>query len=172
MTELARRYARALYESAPEAALETSARQMQDQPELWQALCSPAILPEEKQRVLARLPFLEEGLLLQFYNLLAKNGRMALLPEIVEAFSQCKLQAQGAAKCVLRCAQPPSQQTIEKLRRALCRLHEKSDIQFEIQIDPQLLGGFTLELEGVLYDKSVRGALKGMRRHLEERRMA
>ena len=49
MTELARRYARALYESAPEVALETSARQMQDQPELWQALCSPAVLPEEKQ---------------------------------------------------------------------------------------------------------------------------
>lgn len=172
MTELARRYARALYESAPEVALETSARQMQDQPELWQALCSPAILPEEKQRVLGRLPFLKEGTLLRFYNLLAKNGRMALLPEIIEAFTQCRLQAKGAAKCVLRCVQAPSQQTIEKLRRALCRLHKKDDIQFEIQIDPQLLGGFTLELEGVLYDKSVRGALEGMRRHLEERRMA
>ena len=61
---------------------------------------------------------------------------------------------------------------MEKLRRALCRLHGKDDIQFEIQIDPQLLGGFTLELEGVLYDKSVRGALKEMRRYLEERRMA
>ena len=165
MTELTRRYARALYESAPEVALETSARQMQDQPELWQALCSPAVLPEEKQRVLGRLPFLKEGTLLRF-------GRMALLPEIVEAFSQCRLQAKRAAKCVLRCVQAPSQQTIEKLRRALCRLHKKDDIQFEIQIDPQLLGGFTLELEGVLYDKSVRGALEGMRRHLEERRMA
>ena len=97
---------------------------------------------------------------------------MALLPEIVEAFSQCRLQAKGAAKCVLRCVQAPSQQTMEKLRRALCRLHGKDDIQFEIQIDPQLLGGFTLELEGVLYDKSVRGALKEMRRYLEERRMA
>ena len=112
MTELARRYARALYESAPEVALETSARQMQDQPELWQALCSPAVLPEEKQRVLGRLPFLKEGTLLRFYNLLAKNGRMALLPEIVEAFSQCRLQAKGAAKCVLRCVQAPSQQTM------------------------------------------------------------
>lgn len=56
MTELARRYARALYESAPEVALETSARQMQDQPELWQALCSPAVLPEEKQRCSGAFP--------------------------------------------------------------------------------------------------------------------
>ena len=35
-----------------------------------------------------------------------------------------------------------------------------------------LLGGFTLELEGVTYDKSVRGALSGLKRQLEERRMA
>ena len=35
-----------------------------------------------------------------------------------------------------------------------------------------LLGGFTLELEGVTYDKSVRGALAGLTRQLEERRMA
>ena len=33
-------------------------------------------------------------------------------------------------------------------------------------------GGFTLELEGVTYDKSVRGALAGLSRQLEERRMA
>lgn len=43
---------------------------------------------------------------------------------------------------------------------------------FEIRIDPSLLGGFTLELEGVTYDKSVRGALAGLSRQLEERRMA
>lgn len=71
---------------------------MQDQPELWQALCSPAVLPEEKQRVLGRLPFLKEGTLLRFYNLLAKNGRMALLPEIVEAFSQCRLPGKGCSQ--------------------------------------------------------------------------
>ena len=39
-------------------------------------------------------------------------------------------------------------------------------------MDPSLLGGFTLELEGVTYDKSVRGALAGLTRQLEERRMA
>ena len=35
-----------------------------------------------------------------------------------------------------------------------------------------LLGGFTLDIEGVRYDKSVRGALGRMGRQLEERRMA
>ena len=42
----------------------------------------------------------------------------------------------------------------------------------DVHVDPALLGGFTLTLEGVTYDKSVRGALEGIRRRMEERRMA
>ena len=61
---------------------------------------------------------------------------------------------------------------LEQLKKALCRLHHKKDVVFEIRTDPSLLGGFTLEIEGVTYDKSVRGALAGLTRQLEERRMA
>ena len=61
---------------------------------------------------------------------------------------------------------------LEKLRAALCRLHHKKEIVFDVRTDPALLGGFTLDIEGVRYDKSVRGALGRMGRQLEERRMA
>ena len=36
-------------------------------------------------------------------------------------------------------------------------------------LDPQLLGGFVLQLKGVTYDKSVRGMLRDLRRSLKER---
>lgn len=171
MTELARRYAKALYACAPDAALEQVSPQLMSQPLLWQALISPAISAAEKKRVLRRLPDLSDGPLLRFYTLLADNDRMAMLPQIVQAFEQCKLQAQGVGQCVMRCAQRPDPAELEKLRQALCRLHGKRDLRFEIQTDPALLGGFTLELDGVRYDKSIRGALEQMRRQLEERRM-
>ena len=61
---------------------------------------------------------------------------------------------------------------LDKLRRALCRLHRKKDIQFDLRVDPALLGGFTLDIEGVTYDKSVRGALRRLEQQLKERRMA
>ena len=48
----------------------------------------------------------------------------------------------------------------------------KKEIVFDVRTDPALLGGFTLDIEGVRYDKSVRGALGRMGRQLEERRMA
>ena len=57
---------------------------------------------------------------------------------------------------------------MEQIRKALCRLHHRADVQFEIRTDPSLVGGFILELEGIRYDKSVRGAMAGLSRYLEE----
>ena len=174
MSELARRYAAALYAVSPdEKTLEDTARAIMDNAPLWESLCSPAVQAWEKDRVLTRLPLLDgHGLLLHFYRLLAEKGRMALLPEILEAYRDQALAQRGAARCRLTCVRPPEQGELEKLKQALCRLHHKRDVVFEICTDPSLLGGFTLELEGVRYDKSVRGALAGLTRQLEERRMA
>ena len=62
MSELARRYAQALWQVSPDGeALERTARALMEEPALWEALCSPAVQAGEKGRVLARLPGLEEG---------------------------------------------------------------------------------------------------------------
>ena len=97
---------------------------------------------------------------------------MALLSEIVEAFHGLELARRGGARCVLTCVRPLEAEELEKLRAALCRLHHKKEIVFDVRTDPALLGGFTLDIEGVRYDKSVRGALGRKGRQLEERRMA
>ena len=174
MSELARRYAAALHAVFPdEATLADTAHALMSDAALWECLCSPASQPAEKGRVLARLPLLDgRGRLLNFYRLLAEKGRMALLPEILDAFHDRALAQRGAARCRLTCVRVPDRAELEKLRDALCRLHHREDVVFDIRTDPALLGGFTLEIEGVTYDKSVRGALAGLTRQLEERRMA
>lgn len=174
MNELARRYAEALYDLSPdEETLRATAQAMMADTALWESLRSPAVQTWEKEHILDRLPVLEgHGLLLRFYRLLAEKGRMALLPDILEAFHDKVLARRGAARCRLTCVRVPGEAEQEKLRQALCRLHHKQDVVFDVRIDPSLLGGFTLEIEGVTYDKSVRGALAGLTRQLEERRMA
>lgn len=97
---------------------------------------------------------------------------MALLPAILEDFHGAALADRGCARCVITCARAPGEEELNKLRATLCRLHHKKDIQFDIRVNPALLGGFTLDIEGVTYDKSVRGALRRLERQLEERRMA
>ena len=174
MSELTRRYAQALYEVCPdEDGLRETAGALMGDAALWEALTSPAVEPEEKGRVLARLPALDgRDTLLRFYRLLAVKNRMALLPVILEDFHGAALADRGCARCVLTCARVPGAEELGKLRAALCRLHHKKDIQFDIRVEPALLGGFTLDIEGVTYDKSVRGALRRLGRQLEERRMA
>ena len=56
MSELARRYAEALYEVAPdEESLRITAQALMADGTLWECLCSPAVQPWEKARVLSRL---------------------------------------------------------------------------------------------------------------------
>lgn len=174
MNELARRYAQALYDLSPdEKVLRDTAQALMSDAAVWESLCSPAVQSWEKEHILARLPVLDgHSLLLRFYCLLAEKGRMTLLPDILEAFHDRALAQRGAARCRLTCARMPGKAEQEKLRQALCRLHHKQDVVFDVCVDPSLLGGFTLEIEGVTYDKSVRGTLAGLARQLEERRMA
>ena len=173
MRELSRRYAQALYEAAPEieSSLRETASFLRETPALWEALCSPAVDPAAKRRILGRVLSGEE-VLSRFYGLLTEKGRMPLLPEIVDAYREVSLSARGAARCVFRYARPPEPAQLERLRPVLCRLHHKSDVVFDVQVDPALLGGFLLELDGYTYDKSVRGVLRGLKQRLEEVRTA
>ena len=108
-----------------------------------------------------------------FTSLLADKGRMALLPEILDAF-----QDAGAGTAGLRpvrahlCPASGGGGACRSSAWPYAGSITSSDILFDVRMDPSLLGGFTLELEGVTYDKSVRGALAGLTRQLEERRMA
>lgn len=174
MSELARRYAHALYGIFPdEGALDRTAQGLMENGALWESLCSPAVQAEEKERILGRLPMLDGyRILLSFYSLLADKGRLALLPEVVKAFHEKALEERGAASCRMTCVREPEAEELDKLKKVLCHLHNKQDVVFDVHIEPDLIGGFLLEIEGVTYDKSVRGTLTGMFRQLEERRMA
>ena len=69
-----------------------------------------------------------------------------------------------------RCTTAPANPTLRTWPRgeALKRRHGLSKIEFQVELDPGLLGGFVLQLQGITYDKSVRGMLQGLRRSLKE----
>lgn len=170
MSELARRYAEAFYGLyTNEAGLREAAGRLRKIPELWESLTSPAVSPGEKERVLSRLAGLsDQPELLRFFQLLAKKGRISLLPGILEEFHKLDLHRRNAAECVMTCVRPPDPASQERIRTLLCRMHHKSEVSLILRTDPALLGGFILNMEGVTYDQSVRGRLRDLARHLEE----
>lgn len=173
MSELARRYAAACFAlGLDRERFARAARLIADTPPLRRVLEDPTIDWRGKARALERLELLaEEPLLLNFYKLLARKNRAALLPEIAGAFHALDLAADNKAVCRMRCVHVPDEAQRARLRQRLCALHHRDGVELEIEIDPDLLGGFILEMDGVTYDRSVRGRLRGMARRLQERRM-
>lgn len=171
MNEIARRYAAAYYQLDQNASrFADTALHIQGCAPLWDALISPAVDRHEKERVLTRLPFFTDAPeLLHFYQLLARKGRMALLPEINQALQAMDLEAKNSAVCVMRCVRKPDEARQKAIQTAMCRLHHRDHVILEIQEDPTLLGGFILEIDGVTYDRSVRGQLHDMAARLQER---
>lgn len=173
MSQLARRYAAACFDlGVDRARFARSVRLIEDTPPLRRVLEDPTVDRTEKERVLGRLDVLkEEPQLLNFYRLLARKNRMALLPEIAEAFHTLELEARNTAMCRMRCVHIPDEAQLDGLRKRLCVLHHRDAVELEIETDPGLLGGFVLEIDGFTYDYSVRGQLRDMERQLQERRM-
>ena len=171
MSQLAIRYATALLQAGvSETQLRQTADLILSHNELYHVLISPAICCKEKQAVLHRLPFTDcPQQLHNFYDLLAEKSRFFLLNEILEQFHILHLRQQNKAVCLLRCAHTPSEQTIRQLGQAMCKQHGLAAVEMRISLEPELLGGFVLELEGVTYNKSVSGQLKRLSRQLQER---
>lgn len=172
MGELADRYAQAYLEAGgDEAELAHCARLLEGESALWAALISPVVEPEEKARVLSRLPeAAPPGLVGNLLRLMAQKERLSLLPEVVQSARVQALERAGGALCHLTCARPLPPEQLEQIKAALCRLHRLDQVELEVRVDPALLGGFRLELQGVTYDKSVRGGLDALARTLGEGR--
>lgn len=50
----------------------------------------------------------------------------------------------------------------------MCRLRNLDRVVLQVKIDPELLGGFVLEVQGVTYDRSVKGRLERLAKGLEK----
>ena len=172
MGELADRYARAFLEAGgDQAQLARSALALEGEAALWEALTSPAVEPEEKRRVLSRLPELAPpGPVSRLFGLMAERGRLPLLPQVVQSARRLALEREGGALGTVTCARPLTEDQLGRLKETLCRLHRLKKVELEVRVDPSLLGGLRLELQGVTYDKSVRGGLDALARTLGEGR--
>ena len=93
----------------------------------------------------------------------------SLLPEMVEQYEQEKLRRENGFVCRLICAEKPSDELVGKFRRAAAKKLGKDDVVLEVVVDSTLIGGYVLELDGKVYDKSVKNAVTGLQKELRRR---
>ena len=171
MSEATERYAAALFGAAAgdAQAVRQAADALMADSRLWTALQSPAVTPAEKKELLAGAACLDgRDDLKAFLNLLLEEDHLAALPQVMVEFSRLALAAQGGVNCVMTCAREPDEATQEAVRKAVCKLRGASNAVLQIKIDPSLLGGFVLDVDGVTYDRSVKGRLDRLARGIQD----
>ena len=86
-----------------------------------------------------------------------------MLPAILKSYHLLCLKAENGAQALYHCAREPDPSDLARVGEALKRRHGLSKIEFQVELDPRAAGGaFVLQLQGITYDKSVRGMLQGL----------
>ena len=174
MTETAKMYGGSLYDLAAEEGLESrileeldaAAALLRDDPEYLHLLSIPSIPKKERCGLLDQaLRGQVHPYVLNFLKILCEKGTLRELPGCVRAYRVRYNQAHGILEAVAVSAVPMTEQQT-------ARLHEKLEavtgrqIDLKTKVDPAVLGGIRLDLEGTELDGTVKNRLASLRRSI------
>lgn len=176
MTEgsLSRRYAKALFQLAREAGKEEKIGQELEQfhtdyaeSDLKQVLVNPALSLDVRRKIVEQVTEAEQlsELTRHFLSLLSDRDRLPHLPGIVAYYRRLLNEAKGRVEAKVVSASPLEPDRLEQLRDRLRRLSGK-DVVLQQETDHGLLGGLLVELQGKVYDGSIRTQLENMKQRI------
>lgn len=173
VTRIASRYAKSLIDLANERGeLETVVEDMRqfkeatDNRDLFLMLKSPIINGAKKQQVFEALfkGKLSE-LVYSFLMIVVKKGREMHLPEMGVEFMEQYKKLKHITTVKLITATALSAETISKIKQRLVASEATDDhVELEIEVNPDILGGFVLDFGDQLYDASVAHQLEALKK--------
>ncbi|MFQ5631239.1 MAG: ATP synthase F1 subunit delta [bacterium] len=177
-TVLARRYAKALFELAVEKKnLETIAKEVaafesmiEDNPKLKYFFHSPEAGKAGK-RALVEKNFQDRfsALFIHFIFILLEKGRQNIFDEIAVEFNRFCDKHYNKIRASTVTAVPLKSDQLDRLKK---NLHQQYRATFDIEnyVDPEILGGMILNVEGKVIDASLRNQLEKMKATMSDKR--
>ena len=174
MTETARMYGGSLYDLAAEEGLETrilgeleqAAQLLKANPDYLRLLSTPSIPKKE------RCGLLDEALrgqvhlyVLNFLKILCEKGTLRELSGCARAYRLRYNQAHGILEATATSAVPMTAQQTQALHAKLEKLTGKT-IDLKTKVDPGVLGGIRLDMEGTELDGTVQNRLAALSRDI------
>lgn len=172
-TQIAKRYANALYQLAGNKAVglmdEIQAlKEIASLDDVAEFFNSPIYTRQQQASVVQAL--LEKQkfspMIVQAVAGIAKNRRLNLLPEILAQFQSMVMQAEGVEEVEIVSAKELSAADVKKLTQHLSTMYNKK-IHATTQVDASLIGGIILKMHDKLIDYSVAGKLGRLGQHLK-----
>ena len=103
-----------------------------------------------------------DGMGRNFVQVLERNDRLPLLPEIRELFEALKAEQEGVLEVKIDSAFPLSKQQAGELVRRLEGRYQRK-IVTQVSVEPELIGGVKIAVGDHVLDATVRGKLEAMR---------
>ena len=104
--------------------------------------------------------------LVSLVRLLAENGRLVALPEIVTLYEERRVASTGVREVLVRSAFPVDAAQEQALAQSLARRFG-AQVQLTVELDPDLIGGVEVRAGDLVIDDSVRGKLKQLAHALQ-----
>jgi F-type H+-transporting ATPase subunit delta len=132
-------------------------------------LRSPVIVPDEKatamEAILARANV--SPTVASFVKVVARNGRLFALPQIIVGFRALAAKARGEVSADVTSATPLSREQIGSLAEALKARIGKT-VTLSEHVDPSLIGGLIVKVGSRMIDSSLKTKLTAMRIAMKE----
>ncbi len=171
-----RRYAKALYKFACESEAQKRvygvmcalAESFKAQPELQQVLGNPFVSVDDKVRLLntASCAKKSDREFADFVQLLVENRRIDMARDIALSYLDIYRQENNIYVVKVTSAAPMATDAEKRLKSIVERHLGAASMEYTSVVDPQLIGGFRVEVGNELIDASISNELKQMRFNL------
>ena len=174
MTGLAKEYGEGLYELARDerlldelhGELTEIAALLTDQPDFVRLLCSRAI-ERDKRLEVVDATFRDQAhiFIVNFMKLLVQKERFECFEDCVKWFHQRYNEELGIVEAFVTSAVALSDNDREALRQRLAQISGKK-VHLVCNVDPALIGGVRVEMDGRRYDNTIQDRLGRLKRSL------
>jgi F-type H+-transporting ATPase subunit delta len=138
-------------------------------PELASFLASPVVDAAARREVLEKtLRGRASDLLVDALQVVNRHGRLGLLPAIAAAYRAVERRRRGLVDARVVTAVPFTDEQRAGVTAAIAHYTGKRP-DLTLDVDPAVLGGLVVEVEGKKMDTSLAGRLRSFARDLEER---
>jgi F-type H+-transporting ATPase subunit delta len=173
---VAKRYAKALYDLGKEEGLQEkflgdldAIVSILEQSDEFRAIMeSPLYDIILKRRIMGELikkinltKYLEN-----FLNILLEKDRFIYLSSILDSYRQIVDEASGRVRAAIISAAELDKAQLDRISSTLKKIVKK-EVDLDVSIDPTLIGGLTAEVEGMIYDGSVKTQISRLKQSLK-----
>ncbi|MBS1773010.1 MAG: ATP synthase F1 subunit delta [Bacteroidetes bacterium] len=132
-------------------------------------LRSPIIKADKKQDIINAVVGGKIGVIVQgFVKLLVSKGRESNMPEIATAFIQQYKQMKGIMTVKLTLASPIDETVKKTIIKRITGNVPESQVEVKEVINPEIIGGFILQMDDKLIDASVRRDLNDVKAQFQK----